>query len=307
MLISVGIIYLESIIWRNNYFYKKIMNRTFIVFGFLFIVFVLFSSCSGEHEQNTELKYISFNVRNSRANDGENSWENRRPAVKDMIERESPDVMGLQEAYIEQLEYIDSNFPGYSRVGVGRDDGKEDGEFMALYYRNDKYQLLDNGDFWLSETPDIPDFGWDAGCKRIVTLAKLQDKETKKVFYAFNTHLDNVGEIARKQSILLIVDRINKMVKKKNMPVFLSGDFNSNADMPIFDPLKEIMGDSRKILPKSEWKKTFNNYGVDCGCDTLIDHIFYRNAQAIDFNVLDGDYGRPYISDHYPVAAKFRF
>lgn len=265
------------------------------------------SCASGEQELNTEIKYITFNIRNSRANDGENSWENRRSAVKEMIEKEMPDVLGLQEAYLEQLQYIDSNFSSYSRVGVGRDDGKEDGEFMALYYRNDKYKLLDNGDFWLSETPDKPEYGWDAGCKRIVTWAKLKDLETKKVFFAFNTHLDNVGEVAREQSILLIVKKINKMVKRKNMPVFLSGDFNSNTSAPIFKPLKEIMDDSRSFLPQTEWHLTFNNYGVDCGCDTLIDHIFYRNAQVVDFKVLSGDYGRPYISDHYPVRVMFKY
>lgn len=274
-----------------------------IVFLLSLAVLLLCGGC-GNSQKDVEIKYISYNIRNSRANDGDNAWDIRKSATKEMIEREQPDIFGLQEAYIEQLQYIDNNFPNYSRVGVGRDDGKEEGEFMAVYYRNDNFKLLDSGDFWLSETPDECSMGWDAACRRIVTWAKLKDIESKKVFYAFNTHLDHVGEVAREQSILLIVDRINKIVKKDKAPVFLSGDFNSNVSSPIFDPLKNIMKDSRAILPESEWIPTYNNYGK--GGDSMIDYIFYKNAEVQDFKTLNDDYGKPYISDHYPVMAKMK-
>ena len=274
-----------------------------IVILLSFAILMLCGGC-GNNKKDVELKYISFNIRNSRAGDGDNAWDIRKPATKEMIEREQPDIFGLQEAYIEQLQYIDSNFSEYSRVGVGRDDGKEDGEFMAIYYRNEWFDLLDSGNFWLSETPDSCSMGWDAACKRIVTWAKLKDIDSKKVFYVFNTHLDHVGEVARKQSILLIVDRINTIVKKDKAPVFLSGDFNSNVSSPILDPLKNIMKDSREILPESEWIPTYNNYGN--GGESMIDYIFYKNAEVLDFKTLNGDYGKPYISDHYPVMAKFK-
>ncbi len=266
-------------------------------------VLLLCGGC-GNSQKDVEIKYISYNIRNSRANDGDNAWDIRKPATKEMIDKEQPDVFGLQEAYIEQLQYIDNNFPNYSRVGVGRDDGKEEGEFMAVYYRSDKFKLLKNGDFWLSETPDECSMGWDAACRRIVTWAKLKDKETGKVFYAFNTHLDHVGEVAREQSILLIVKKIDEIVKKDKAPVFLSGDFNSNVNSAIFDPLKNIMKDSRAILPESEWIPTYNNYGN--GNDAMIDYIFYKNAEVLDFKTLNGDYGKPYISDHYPVMATMK-
>ena len=266
-------------------------------------VLLLCGGC-GSREKDVEIKYISYNIRYANTSDGDNAWDIRKPATKEMIEREQPDVFGLQEALIGQLQYIDSNFPQYSRVGVGRDDGKEDGEFMAVYYRNDKFKLIENGDFWLSETPDECSMGWDAACKRIVTWAKLKDKETGKVFYAFNTHLDHVGEVAREQSILLIVKKIDEIVKKDKAPVFLSGDFNSNVNSAIFDPLKNIMKDSRAILPESEWIPTYNSFGN--GGDSMIDYIFYKNAEVLDFKTLNGDYGKPYISDHYPVMAKMK-
>lgn len=273
------------------------------VFLLSLAVMLLCGGC-GNREKDVEIKYISYNIRYANASDGDNAWDIRKPATKEMIEREQPDVFGLQEALIGQLQYIDSNFPQYSRVGVGRDDGKEDGEFMAVYYRSDKFKLLKNGDFWLSETPDECSMGWDAACRRIVTWAKLKDKETGKVFYAFNTHLDHVGEVAREQSILLIVKKIDEIVKKDKAPVFLSGDFNSNVNSAIFDPLKSIMKDSRAILPESEWIPTYNNFGN--GNDAMIDYIFYKNAEVLDFKTLNGDYGKPYISDHYPVMAKMK-
>ena len=195
-------------------------------------VTIVLCGCS-DNKDNLTIKYISYNIRYGTADDGDNAWDIRKPATKEMISIEQPDVFGLQEALVGQLEYIDSNFPQYSRVGVGRDDGKEEGEFMAVYYRNDKFKLLDNGNFWLSETPDECSMGWDAACRRIVTWAKLKDKETGKVFYAFNTHLDHVGEVAREQSILLITKKIEEIVKKDKAPVFLSGDFNSNVSSPI--------------------------------------------------------------------------
>lgn len=273
------------------------------VFLLSLAVMLICGGC-GSREKDVEIKYISYNIRYANASDGDNAWDIRKPATKEMIEREQPDVFGLQEALIGQLQYIDSNFPQYSRVGVGRDDGKEDGEFMAVYYRNDKFKLLENGNFWLSETPDQCSMGWDAACKRIVTWAKLKDLDSKKVFYVFNTHLDHVGEVAREQSILLIVKKIGEIVKKDKAPVFLSGDFNSNVSSPIFDPLKNIMKDSRAILPESEWIPTYNSFGN--GGDSMIDYIFYKNAEVQDFKTLNGDYGKPYISDHYPVMATFK-
>ena len=274
-----------------------------LIFLLSLAVLLLCGGC-GNKEKDVEIKYISYNIRYANANDGDNAWDIRKPATKEMIEREQPDVFGLQEALIGQLEYIDKNFPNYSRVGVGRDDGKEEGEFMAVYYRNDKFELLENGNFWLSETPDSCSMGWDAACRRIVTWAKLKVADVDKEFYVFNTHLDHVGKVAREQSILLITNKIAEIVKDDKVPVFLSGDFNSDVNSSIFDPLKAEMKDSRAILPESEWTTTYNNFGN--GNDAMIDYIFYKNAEVLDFKTLNGDYGKPYISDHYPVMATFK-
>ena len=274
----------------------------------LFIIsVVLLSAMAACGEKEATIRYISYNIRYGTANDGDNSWEFRQSATKQMLETEQPTVFGLQEALPLQLDYIGENFPQYSRLGVGRDDGKEAGEFMALFYRNDLYDLLDSGNFWLSETPDVPGLGWDAACTRIVTWAYLKDKETGKSFYAFNTHLDHVGKVAREQSILLIVDKIKEIVADANVPVFLSGDFNSDVSWPIFDPLKAEMSDARTFLHEEQWSETYNAWGREYDGTRVIDYIFYKNAEVKNFRTLNGDYGKPYISDHYPIMAEFTF
>ena len=273
-------------------------------FSLVLLTVFLATSCN---DNGTSVRYISFNIRNSGAHDGDNAWDLRKSATKQMLDIENPTVFGLQEALPDQLAFIDENFPQFSRVGVGRDDGKEAGEFMALYYRNDLYDLLDSGNFWLSETPDVPDFGWDAACIRIVTWACLQDKATEKRFYAFNTHLDHMGMVAREQSILLIVDKMKEIVKDVNAPVILSGDFNSDISWSIFDPLKAEMNDSREFLDVSEWANSFNGWGRSPEDAKIIDYIFYKNAKVVGFRTLNGDYGKPYISDHYPICAEFKF
>ena len=136
------------------------------------------------------IKLISYNLRNSHGKDGDNVWMKRRHATPEMIRREAPDVFGVQEGLIDQLHYIDTECPQYARVGVGRDDGAEKGEFMAVYYLRDRFELLDSGTFWLSETPDKVSRGWDGACNRTVTWVELKDRKSGKEFFYFNTHLD---------------------------------------------------------------------------------------------------------------------
>lgn len=155
-----------------------------------------------------EAKIISYNIRLGVADDGANSWEHRREATLRMLEREVPTVFGIQEGYLFQVNYIEQNLPQYARVGVGRDDGKEGGEIMAVFYLRDRYDLLDHGDLWLSETPDRVSRGWDGACNRTMTWVHLREKATGKEFYYFNTHLDHKGEAARREGVKLVVRKV---------------------------------------------------------------------------------------------------
>lgn len=253
--------------------------------------------------ETPQLKLISFNLRNSGGEDGSNRWEHRRHATERMIREEAPDLFGVQEALADQLQYLDESCPQYARVGVGRDDGDKAGETMAIYYRHDRFELVNSGTLWLSETPETPSRGWDGACNRTVTWVELRDKTSGKSFFYFNTHLDHQGRQAREEGIKLLVEIVGKVAGKA--PAILGGDFNSPTDSSIFRPLVRFMKSARDKAPESDNEGTFNGFGT--APDTIvIDHIYFRGKlRCLQFRTLKGDYGTPYISDHYPIEMVF--
>ncbi len=268
-------------------------------------LFVSLSMCmSIVAKSSIDVKIISYNIRTI-ANDGENNWQFRKHATKNMIEKHSPDAFGLQEAKTAHMQYIDSVCPQYARVGVGRDDGKNRGEFMTIYYKKDRFDLLDSGTFWLSETPEKVSRGWDAACNRVATWVKLRDKATGVKFYYFNTHFDHKGSVAQAESSKLIVDKIRKIAGKK-ATVILTGDFNLASENPALNPLHKNLNDARATAPISDNKNTFTGFGLYK--ESMIDHIFYRGRRVVcnEFRTLDGYYGAKYISDHFPLEAIFK-
>ena len=287
----------------------------------LLIVAALVSSCQSDEDPNYEpngyekisyYKIISFNVRYSSAPeiDGDNRWELRRDASVKMVAQQKPLAMGLQEACPDQIDFLDLNLTGYKHIGVGRDDGKRAGEMMAIYYDTTRLTLLDSGTFWLSETPEKVSLGWDAACNRTCTWGHFKMKDTDFEFLYFNTHLDHVGSLARKNSIKLIVAKMTEL-NPDNVPVFLSGDFNSTTDDPIFDPLKASLKDAREVSAISDKIITYNGFGTvtdnpNTRKEWVIDHIFFSGVNPMAFRVLNGNYGVPFISDHYPIAFTFR-
>lgn len=183
---------------------------------------------------------ISYNIRVGKANDGTNSWQYRYPASAMMIMDQKPDIFGLQEALDFQFKYLEEYCPGYKGIGVGREDGRKEGEIMAIFYNKKTIKLIKWGTFWLSETPEKPSKGWDAACFRSATWALMKDKASGRKFYYVNTHLDHVGWEARKNGLKLIVDRIAE-INPENYPMILTGDFNMRIERPEFDDLKKVM------------------------------------------------------------------
>jgi endonuclease/exonuclease/phosphatase family metal-dependent hydrolase len=271
----------------------------------LFFLFLLLTVCGvAAAKSPLELKIISYNIR-TLARDGENSWQFRKHATKNMIEQHKPDAFGLQEAMLPHMQYIDSVCPQYARVGVGRSDGKEGGEFVTIYYNKERFDLLDSGTFWLSETPDQVSRGWDAALPRITTWVKLRDKATKRKFFYFNTHFDHKGTTARVESSKLIVEKIREIAGKKAM-VVLTGDFNIESENEALQPLYDNMSAARRCAPITDNKGTYNGWGL-VKRYPVIDHIFYggRKVKCNAFRTLDGDYGAKFISDHFPLEAIF--
>lgn len=265
------------------------------------LLFVLLCGlCWGSQAQ--DLKIISFNIRyNSWENiDGENGWPNRKGAVAKMILEERPAAIGLQEALIDQLQYLDTVLTHYRRIGVGRDDGKEAGEFMAIYYDTTRLELLSHRTRWLSETPDVPTKGWDAACYRTVTIARFRDRQSGKEFQYLNTHLDHVGKTARAEGVKLIVQSLKESSISDNVPVIVGGDMNSTIEDKIFQSFYDVnLKPARELTKKTSHVDTYNAYGKEKS--VLIDHFFVRDVKVKQFRTLDGNYGVPYISDHYPI------
>ena len=263
------------------------------------------TSCA---EKKNDIKVISYNVRLS-GGDGENHWDKRKHASINMINDEKPTIFGVQEAMPDQMAYLVENLPQYGYIGVGREDGVASGEHMTIFYLKDQVELLDGGTFWLSQTPDTPSIGWDAACKRSCTWTKMRMKDTGKEFAYINTHIDYAGKVAQRESMALIC-KCFAQIAPADTPAFLTADFNALTNDPVFEPLNAEMLDAREMAPVTDRRATYNSYkaGDENNPDRVIDHIFFRGAEAHTFKVLrDKDYGAPFISDHYPVVMTATF
>lgn len=272
----------------------------------LVLVVLLFGGCN---KPSDELKIISFNIRYNSWNniDGPNGWPYRKAAVVKMIDEERPAAIGLQEALIDQLQYLDSNLPTYRRIGVGRDDGQEAGEFMAIYYDTTRLLLLYDTTRWLSMTPEVPSKYEGAGCFRTVTVARFRDKNGGHEFAYLNTHLDHVSDDARARGAQVIGDIVANNLK--GIPVVVGGDMNCTAEYDENKPFdffsRAGLQEAREMPDSTSHAITYNAYGNGEG--SVIDHFFVKELKVLRFRTLDGDYGVPYISDHYPIEITIKW
>lgn len=266
-----------------------------------------FKSSAQKQTRDYDLKVMSYNIRMGVAKDGTNSWEYRYPATALMLKDQMPDVFGVQEAFNFQIKFIEENFTDYGSFGVGRDNGKSEGEFMSIFWNKKTVKMIKGGTFWLSETPEKPSMGWDAACKRTATWALMKDKNTGKLFYFVNTHLDHKGAEARRKGLELIVSRIDE-INPKGYPMILTGDFNIKPDNEALVGLEQRMQSARKIAPKTDNNATFNNWGK-AKSDMVIDYIYVSGFTACpEYHTITEKYGTwKYISDHYPIYAKLIF
>nr|WP_040298594.1 endonuclease/exonuclease/phosphatase family protein [Arcticibacter svalbardensis] len=272
-------------------------------FRSLILTAILFMITMASNAQS--LTVGTFNIRYDNAGDTGNLWVNRAPVVANLIRFHDFDVLGIQEGLINQIDDISAALPEYARYGLGRDDGKDAGEHSAIYYKKDKFKLLKKGDFWLSETPDVPGKGWDATCcNRICTWVYLQDIQSKKSFYMFNVHFDHQGVIARKESAKLILKKIKEIAK--NEPVLFTGDLNGDRSSDWYLTLANsgILQDVHgKVKYPYENNSSMNAFRTPRGM-AVIDHIFMtKQFTAKKWGILTDTYYGKFPSDHFPIKA----
>ncbi len=273
-----------------------------------FFFAILFMLCINQIYAQ-ELTVGTFNLRLQTNGDVGNLWQQRAILVSDLIRFHDFDILGTQEGFLNQLQDIKTALPYYSFSGHGRDDGKEAGEHSSIFYKTVKFELLDKGDFWLSETPEKPSIGWDGKCcKRITSWIYLKDKKSKKKFYVFNAHYDHEGQVARRESSKLMLTQIKDIAGNK--PVILMGDFNGDHNSEPY----QIIANSNQLKDTYQMvdfpyanNNSFQNFGNLIKGKEVIDHIFVTPQFSVSkWGILSDTFQGKYPSDHFPVLVKMR-
>lgn len=313
---------------------NRMHRHSFIVPSFKMWVLLLLgiaaglSSCQAEHrkssieetENTLPVQVMTFNIRYGTANDGANRWENRKNLVYKVIRDHNPDFTGLQEALNFQIKDILGALPAYQKIGVGRDDGKTEGEYSAILYNADRFTVDKHGTFWFSETPKVPGSkDWGNNITRICSWGRFVEKSSGKAMYLFNLHLDHQSQNSREKSVELL----SRKIKARTFPdpVIVTGDFNAGEDNPAIRYMKSVenpggsfpitarnpvsLVDSYRVLhPKRTAVGTFNGFQGETGGEK-IDYIFVTpTTRVLEAQIIrDNDNGR-YPSDHFPVMAK---
>lgn len=254
-----------------------------------------------------DLSVMTYNLRLDVASDGENAWPNRKEFLVSQIKFYEPGIFGTQEGLPHQISYINDQLQNYEVIGEGREGGNK-GEYSAIFYNAKEFELLKQGTFWLSETPGKVSKGWDAAYIRICTFGLFKNNKTKKIFWVFNSHLDNKGEDARNKGMGLILNKIEK-ANSKNYPILLMGDFNSTPESKLITHLKTKMNDASEVSQESPYGPvgTFNGFKFCEPVENRIDYIFLSNDDKINvkkYAVLTDSRDMKYPSDHFPVFAE---
>jgi len=270
-----------------------------------------------------EVQVMSFNIRYGMADDGPNHWDKRKELVFDVLRKHGPDVVGLQEALGFQIDDVCKALPQYAMIGVGRDDGKTKGEYSAILYRRERFEVEQGGTFWLSDTPEVPgSITWGNACTRICTWARFVERKTGRAFYHYNLHLDHISQPSREKSVVLLAERIRN--RKRPEPFVVSGDFNAGENNPAILFLKGKatvpgkdnanvenpvpMVDTFRVLhPDANDVGTFNSFKGDKTGEKIDFVLTTSDVQVLDAQIIRDNADGRYPSDHFSVTARLRF
>ncbi len=252
------------------------------------------------------MKIMTYNIRNAYGDLGENAWDNRKESLAGLIAGRDPDIFCVQEAFDSQVRYLLEALPAYGFAGVGRDDGKKEGEYSAVFYKKDRFSLVSQRTRWLSETPDIPSKGWDAHHCRICTSALLRESGGATLCAA-STHLDHAGILARKNGAELL----RSFFEDEEEQCFIAGDYNAFTGSEPYSIMNAPpFYDARLLSEEYSDFGTFHGYGRQKSLfeQSPIDHIFFTKGAyfPVRAEIIAVRRNGRYPSDHFPLLIEFK-
>ena len=258
-----------------------------------------------EQKSEDALRVMSFNIRCT--NVGSASWEDRIGIVSQTMLDSEADSIGVQEATPEWMATLKNTvFEKYAYVGVARDDGANEGEYSAIIYLKDKYDVIDSGTFWLSKTPEKPSLGWDAACKRICTWVHLKDKESGEEYVHMNSHFDHIGIAARENSVKMILEKAKTFT---DLPVVFTADMNVKEGSDNYNQFtqSDYFYDTKHLAPDTMDYCTYHDTKPQKHKDDVIDYVMVNNKfEALSYKVVTEGIDGEYVSDHFPIYADIR-
>lgn len=277
----------------------------------IYFILISLSLISCSEKKPLEINVMSFNIRLDHAGDSLNNWQYRKNVAAEVVKTNNIDILGTQEVLLNQFNDLKERLPEYTGIGVGREDGKEMGEFCALFYKKTKFTEIKSGNFWLSETPEVAGSkGWDASYIRVATWAILKDNATGKQVFAINSHLDNDGLTARIEGGNLLLKEAMEL--GKGLPIVLTGDFNDTPESETIKNITDLAKSDYLLNSKTvaesvagtEW--TFHDFGrLPMQERPLIDYIFVsKDIKVLNYNTLSDKLDGIFVSDHKPIMAK---
>ena len=260
------------------------------------------------------LTVMSFNIRYGTAKDGANAWPQRRRMLFDVVRKQNADLVGLQEALDFQIREIVSAVPHYAAVGVGRDDGKAEGEYAAILFRRDRFHVAEAGTFWFSDTPaTVASRSWGNRITRICSWARLVDRDGS-AFWHYNVHLDHESQPSRERSTELLARRIDERGGASE-PVIVTGDFNVGEDNAALRTLVNAPGETagrfidtfRERHPREQQAGTFSGFKHGRIDGPKIDYVLVQpGTEVMAAEIVRYSRSGRYPSDHFPVTARIR-
>lgn len=255
--------------------------------------------------------FMTFNLKYDFVESGENEWNNRCNKLVEVIKDNNPIILGTQEGLKHMLVDLEGKLENYQYIGEGR-EGKNQGEFCGIFYDKNKVELMYWEQFWLSKTPDIVGSkSWGTACERICTLARFKHRETLEEIMVYNTHLDHVSEIARKEGIKLILDKCKKNFLNDNLPFLIMGDFNCVDTDEVFTVIKKYEEDNFRVINlyktiENKVLGTFHNFTGDAESGAIDFILVSKEFECESLYSDERKIGGGYPSDHYPVIATLK-